>query len=357
MHIMTLLSTISSRASFSLQEIAQHIGGQLDSVHAAVPIFGVGTIEQAKEGELCFLENAKYQKYLMESKAAAILVSYALVPQLQNSPKPIIIVPNPKLAFSKVIHLFYPPKRAAGGIHHSAVVSNNSVIAPSACIGPHCVIGENVIIGDQVIIGANTVIGDHCTLGKNTHIYPNVTLYSNVSLGENNIIHSGVVLGGDGFGFVQDKNQWVKIPHIGGVEIGNNVEIGANTTIDRGMINNTVIEEGVIIDNLVQIAHNVRIRKYTAIAACVGIAGSADIGAHCQIGGGTIINGHITIPEGTYFIGGSQVGNSIKKPGVYSSGIPAKEYTGWIKNIARFHQLDEMAHRLKVLENKIKSED
>lgn len=348
---------MSTRASFSLEEIAQHLEGQLESVHAAITISGVGTIEQAKVGDLCFLENEKYQKYLTQTKAAAVLVSYAMAPQVQSSGKPMIIVANPKLAFSKVIRLFHPQKRPPVGIHSSAIIGQNTVIDPSACIGPNCVIGDNVLIKEQVIIGANVVIGDNCTIAKDTYIYPNVSIYSNVSLGENNIIHSGVVLGGDGFGFIQDKIQWVKIPHVGGVEIGNNVEIGANTTIDRGMINNTVIEEGVIIDNLVQIAHNVHIGAYTAIAACVGIAGSAIIGAQCQIGGGTIINGHITIPQGTYFIGGSQVGNSIKKPGVYSSGIPAKEYTGWIKNIARFHQLDEMAHRLKVLENKLKSED
>lgn len=348
------MKKLQQPASFSLKELADHVGGQIEITHAPIPIQGVGTIEQACDGEICFLENAKYQKFLEASKASAVVISQSMA---QTCLKPVIIVKNPKLAFAKIIRLFHPEKVQKPGIHASVIIGNNTIVDPSACIGPYCVLGENVIIEANVILGGQVTIGDHCHIGKNSYLHPNVNVYSNVILGENNMIHSGVVLGSDGFGFVQNEQTWVKIPHIGGVRIGNNVEIGANTTVDRGVIEDTIIEDGVIIDNLVQIAHNVHIGSYTAIAGCVGIAGSAKIGSYCQIGGGSIINGHLTISDYTYFIGGSQVGNSIKKSGVYSSGIPAKEYASWVKNVARFHQLDEMANRLKVLESKLKTED
>lgn len=253
--------------------------------------------------------------------------------------RPVIIVENPKWAFAQIIRLMHPDTGLLPGVHPSVVIGENTLIDPSASIGAHC------------------VIGDGCVIGKNTLIFPNVTLYSKVKIGDNTIVHSGATLGSDGFGFAQNQEGWLKVPHIGGVSIGHYVEIGANTSIDRGLIEDTIIEDGVIIDNLVHIAHNVHVGAYTAIAACVGIAGSAKIGKHCQIGGGSIINGHITIADYTFFIAGSQVGNSIKKPGIYSSGIPAKEYAGWVKNVARFHQLDALADRIKALEHELKKLD
>lgn len=320
-------------SSFSLESLAHQVGGHLDAAFSQVLVYGVGTIEKAGEGEICFIDNEKYLKYVSLSKASAILMP----PHMAKSCSvPVIIVENPKWAFAQIVRLMHPETGLKPGIHSSVVVGKNTTIDKSASIGPHCVIGDN------------------CVIGQNTLIYPNVTLYSNVAIGNNVVIHSGATIGSDGFGFAQNQERWLKIPHIGGVKIGNDVEIGANTTIDRGLIEDTLLEEGIIIDNLVHIAHNVHIGAYTAIAACVGIAGSAHIGRHCQIGGGSMINGHITIADYSYFIAGSQVGNSIKKSGIYSSGIPAKEYSSWVKNVARFHQLDALADRIKVLESELK---
>lgn len=320
----------------SLGELAHYVGGCLtEGTDAQLSIVGINTIQGAVEGELCFIDNKKYLKQLAHSKASAVLLSESMGKQ---GAWPAIIVENPKLAFAKIMGLFYPDRQSPG-IHPSVIIGKNTVIDPSASIGAYCVLGDN------------------CHIGQHTILCPNVTVYSGTIIGERSIIHSGAVLGGDGFGYAQCQEGWFKIPHVGGLRIGARVEIGANTTIDRGMIEDTVIDEGVIIDNLVHIAHNVKIGAYTAIAACVGIAGSAIIGQHCQIGGGSIINGHISLADHTYLIPGSQVGNSIKNPGVYSSGIPAKAYHLWVKNVARFHQLDEMADRLKRLENKLKAEN
>lgn len=321
----------------TLGELARYVGGRLtEGTDAQLAIVGINTVERAREGEVCFIDNKKYLKQLAHSKASAVLLSELMAKQ---GTWPSIIVENPKWAFAKIMGLFYPDKtQLSPGIHPSVVIGKNTVIDPSASIGAYCVLGDN------------------CHIGPHTILHPHVTLYSNTTIGSYSIIHSGAILGGDGFGYAQYQEGWFKIPHIGGLRIGDRVEIGANTTIDRGMIEDTVIHEGVIIDNQVHIAHNVEIGYHTAIAACVGIAGSAKIGRHCQIGGGSIINGHISIIDHTYLIPGSQVANSIKNPGIYSSGIPAKAYPLWIKNVARFHQLDEMADRLKRLENKLKEE-
>ena len=346
--------TKATSFGFTLGELATQVGAQVDAAHAGLSIVGINTIECAIEGEICFVDNTKYLKKLSDSKASAVLILEGMNHQSDCVP---VIVENPKWAFAKIIALFYPNKVQPSGIHPTVIVGQNTVIDPSASIGPHCVLGDFVSIEAGVCLGAHVVVGDHCHIGKNTFLHPNVSLYANVTLGADCIIHSGVILGSDGFGFAQHQQTWVKIPHIGGLKIGNGVEIGANTSIDRGLMTDTVIQDGVIIDNLVHIAHNVQIGAYTAIAACVGIAGSAKIGQYCQIGGGSLINGHITIADYTYFIAGSQVASSIKKSGLYASAIPAKEYARWVKNVARFHQLDEMASRLKSLENKLKAEN
>lgn len=346
----------ASNLSFSLKTLADLVQGQIDAKDAELSISGLNTIEAATQTQIVFVDSPKYLKPLSSSKACAVLISKSVAAQAEHLPAK-IVVDNPKWAFAKIMGLFYPQKAHPRGLHASVVVGEGSSISSSASIGPYCVIGERVHIGDGVILGAQVNIGDDCVIADNTRIHSNVTLYSNVLLGESVVIHSGAILGSDGFGFAQGPEGWFKIPQIGGLKIGKHCEIGANTTIDRGAIEDTIIGDCVIIDNLVHIAHNVQIGDFTAIAACVGIAGSAKIGSYCQIGGGSIINGHITIVDGSYFIGGSQVSNSIKKPGLYSSGIPAKEYALWVKNVARFHQLDHMSSRLKSLENKLKAEN
>ena len=250
----------------------------------------------------------------------------------------------------KVATLFQPEVVISPGIHKTAVIGEGCTIPASASIGPYCVIGKNVVLGEQVIIEAGSFIGENCIVNEKTHLKPRVTLYDNVKIGKHCLIHSGVVLGSDGFGFAQHEGQWVKMPHLAGVTLGNNVEIGANTTIDRGVLEDTVLGDGVIIDNLVQIGHNVNIGDRTAIAALAAIAGSTRIGKACLIGGGAMVGGHLEIADKVYLTATTGVNHSISQPGTYSAGFPAKPNAQWRKNVARFQYLDDMAKRLRVLE-------
>jgi UDP-3-O-[3-hydroxymyristoyl] glucosamine N-acyltransferase len=244
-----------------------------------------------------------------------------------------LITKNPRLALAKLLNLWADAKQTAASIHPSAVI------------------GKNVELGDNLLIEAGVVVGDNCKLGNNTQLKANVTLYNNVTIGANCTVHSGTVIGSDGFGYAVDTDgSWFKMLHLGGVVIGDNVEIGSNTSIDRGMIDNTVIGNNVIIDNLVQIGHNVVIGDRTAIAGCTGVAGSTVIGKNCLIGGASSIAGHITIGDRVNITGTSAVNHSLLEPGVYSSGFPAKENGVWRRNVARFMMLDNMAKRLKELE-------
>lgn len=332
----------------TMQEIAEHLGV---SCHGDpnVSITGVGTLEHAKSSQISFLAEKKYRKFLGSTQASALILPKGLDLNLRVSH---VVVDNPKLAYAKVAAFLFPQKNYPAGIHPSAQVSGQAKVHPSAYIGPGVVIGDGVSIEKGVVIQGGCHIQDGCQVGRYTRLHPNVVLYSNVELGEECILHSGVVIGGDGFGYVFDQNQWLKIPQLGSVIIGKRVEIGANTTIDRGTAEDTVIKDGVIIDNLVQIGHNVTIGQGTAIAGCAGIAGSTQIGRFCLIGGGSCINGHIQIVDHVHLSGGSMVVKSILEPGAYASVIPARPLQKWKRNVARFHQLEDMGHRLKRLEKK-----
>ena len=252
----------------------------------------------------------------------------------------VIVSENPYLLFAKISQLLNKRENLNYTIHGS-VVSQTKNLGDKLYIGPNVVIGENVILGDNSFIGANSYIGDNVKIGLNAYINPNVTLYDNIKIGDNIILHSGVVIGADGFGYASEDKSWVKIPQVGSVEIGDNVEIGANTSVDRGALDNTIIGNGVKIDNQVMIAHNVHIGNNTGIAGCVGIAGSAKIGENCTIGGGAGIQGHIEICDNTYITGMAKVSCSIKEAGVYSSGTPLMLNKLWLKNAARFKKLNE----------------
>ena len=326
----------------TLAELAKLSGAELKG-DPDCPINGVNTLKDAKEGEVAFLSNRHYARYLEKTGASAVILSKE---DSENCTTHALISDNPYLVFAKVTNFLYPLQSHDAGIHPTAIIGENSKIAKTACISAGVVIGNNVQIGEASFIGPGSVIENNAILGNNTRLLANNTVCHDVVIGDKVILHHGAVIGSDGFGMAQDNGQWLKIPQIGSVRIGNDVEIGANTTIDRGAIDDTVIENGVRIDNQVQIAHNVVIGENTAIAGCAGIAGSATVGKRCMIGGQCAISGHIEICDDVIITGMSGVPNSIKEPGVYSSGLPVTENKVWRRNMARFRNLDEIIKKI-----------
>lgn len=323
----------------TLAELATIIGAELSAiVNPNIVISSIEKLETAGPGSISFCTHASYQKLLETTNASAVLLAAS---EAESCKVPVLISANPRLALAKLLGLCAPDTNAATA----------DLIHPSA------VIGANVTLGRNVKIGPNCTIGDNCILGDDTTLKSNVVLYHGITLGKRCAVHSGTVIGSDGFGYaVDEKGNWVKMPHLGGVVIGDDVEIGSNTSIDRGMIDDTVIGNKVIIDNLVQIGHNVIIGDNTAIAGCVAIAGSANIGKYCLIGGASSIAGHISLTDKVHITATSAVSNTIKKPGVYSSGLPARENGDWRRNVARFLTIDSMAKRIRDLEKTIITE-
>lgn len=331
-----------------LQELVDSIGATLQGDPECV-ITGLASLEEAGPGHLSFLTSRQYRKFLKLTSASAVI----LRPEdAQECPVSAVISDNPRLTLAKVARLFEKKENLSPGVHPTTLLGEDTVVAPTASVSAYCVIGKGVTIGAGAVIHPGCILGDGVRIGANSVLKPRVVIYENARIGESCLIHSGVVIGADGFGFANDEDgTWVKMPHLGSVIIGNKVEIGANTTIDRGFLKDTQIGDGVIIDNLVQIGHNVSIGAHTAIAGCVAIAGSTTIGQYCLIGGCATIGGHIEIADRISITATSGVNHSIMTPGVYSSGMPAKPNHIWRKNIARFQTLDEMAKRMRVLEN------
>jgi UDP-3-O-[3-hydroxymyristoyl] glucosamine N-acyltransferase len=333
--------------SYTLAELAE-LTNSVVYGDADCRITGVATLQLAQQGDISFLANRRYLRYLASTQASAVITS----PDDQSScPVNNLVSGDPYLAFVRIVHHFHPGQPCLPGISPSAVISDSAGIAPSAFIGAHAVIGDDTDIGENVYIGPGCVLGKRVTIAANTRLVANISICDGVSIGRRVILHPGVVIGADGFGIVEDDEKWLKIPQIGSVIIGDDVEIGANTTIDRGALGDTVIEQDVKIDNQVQIGHNVRIGAHTAIAGCVGVAGSASIGRNCKIGGMTAISGHIEIADNVIINGMTGVANSIKQAGHYGSAIPAMDARIWKKNVVRFKQLDDMVKRLKHLES------
>lgn len=332
--------------TFTLKQIAELLGAQLEG-DPTCEIKSMASINNAKQGTISFLLSPKFKKYLETTQASALIVPNNFDQKLNTN---LLFMANPNIGYAKLAKLFNPKKRPAPGIHPSAVVGEDTTIDSSASIGPNVVIGDNVTIAANTIIGPGSFIGDDCIVGKDCEFNANVTCYSNVKIGDRVVLHSGVVLGADGFGMINDNGAWQKIPQLGGVQIGNDVEIGANTTIDRGAIDDTIIEDGVKLDNLIMIGHNVQIGSHTAIAGQAGIAGSTKIGRYCMIGGQAGIADHLEIGDTVIFTAGAQVSKSITEPGIYSSGMPVETRTEWHRNIAHYRRLDKMAKRIKRLE-------
>lgn len=340
---------MQKKQTLTLQAIADAIEATLHG-DPNCEITGVATLEQADVGDISFLSKKQYRKYLPGTKASAVILSAEDEKDCETNA---LICKDPRLGLARVVQMFKPDVVITPGVDDTAIIGQNCDLPESVFIGPHVVIGDGVRLGEGVVLGAGSVIGDNCQIEDNTHLNPRVTLYANVRIGKNCLLHSGVVVGSDGFGFANEAGQWVKLQHLGGVVIGNQVEIGSNTTIDRGFLEDTEIGDGVIIDNLVQIGHNVMIGKNTAIAGCVAIAGSAQIGEYCMIGGGACIGGHLTIVNQVYITAMSGVNHSLNTPGIYSSGFPAKPAESWRKNAARFNFLNSMFKRLHALESKV----
>ena len=331
----------------TLAQIALHVDGVIIG-DAECEISNVSTLQAANRQQISFLANSKYKKYLPTSQAGAVIVSKEMAELVKNSA---IVVDDPYVAYAKIATLLNPPKKITTGISPTAIVEASVTILKTVSIGPQVVIEANVILADNVVIGAGTVLQDEVIVGENTRIAENVTICHGVEIGKNVVIHPGVVIGADGFGIVNDKGKWIKIPQIGRVKIGDNVEIGANTTVDRGAIEDTVIGDGVKLDNQIQVGHNVIIGNNTVIAGCSGIAGSTIIGENCIIGGGVGIGGHIEIADNVIITGMSMVTKSLTKAGIYSSGIPAEPTSQWHKNVVRYRQMDKLVARVKKLED------
>lgn len=336
--------------SRTLAQIAQHVDGQVvgDRDYA---ITGVGTLTQAGPEQISFLANNKYRKFLRSTRAGAVIVAPGFGEGLELN---LIEVADPYVAYARVAALLHPEPETRPGIHPSAWVHPEAKVADNVSIGPQVSVEAGTVIAEGVSIGAGTVVEPGVRIGRDTRIKANVTLCREVQVGDRVIIHPGVVIGADGFGIANDNGHWIKVPQVGRVVIGNDVEIGANTTIDRGAIDDTLISDGVKLDNQIQIGHNVVIGEHTVIAGCVGIAGSTRIGSHCAIGGGTGIAGHIEIADGVQLTGMSMVTKSITEGGVYSSGIPIEPARQWHKNVIRYRQMDKLFERVRQLEKQLK---
>ncbi|KEY91513.1 UDP-3-O-[3-hydroxymyristoyl] glucosamine N-acyltransferase [Candidatus Photodesmus blepharus] len=331
----------------TLAELACITGGVLlGDPHLIVT--SVSAIDKAGEESVTFLSNPKYAKYLKDCKARIVIVEKGA--QLANCKGNLLVVTDPYVAFAKIAQVLDTTPKPEEGISSSAVISKSAKLGANVSVGANSVIELGVEISDNAVIGAGCFIGKNAKIGSDTRLWANVTLYHGVIVGKNCLIQSGAVVGADGFGYANESGEWIKIPQIGAVHIGNRVEIGACTTIDRGALDNTVIEDNVVLDNQLQIAHNVHVGYGTAIAGGTIIAGSTIIGKHCTIGGGSVINGHIKIADDVTITGMSMVMRGISEKGVYSSGVPLQPNKKWRKTATLVHRINEMNERIKRVE-------
>ena len=337
--------------TYRLHELAELLDAELRGA-ADYSINGIGTLQHARPDQLAFLANASYRKQLAETQAGAVLLR---TEDAEGYTGNCLVVADPYLAYARLSHHFDRKPVAQRGIHPSAVIAPTAQVAATASIGPGVVIEEEAIIGERVVLGAHSFVGARSSIGADGWLAPRVTLYHDVHIGERVVIQSGAVLGGEGFGFAKQDGEWLKIAQIGGVSVGHDVEIGANTTIDRGALDDTKIGNDVKLDNQIMIAHNVEVGDHTAMAACVGISGSTKIGRNCMLAGGVGLVGHIEICDNVFITGMTMVTHSITEPGAYSSGTAMQAAGEWKKNAVRFRQLDAMAKRIRALEKMTES--
>ncbi|WAJ39042.1 UDP-3-O-(3-hydroxymyristoyl)glucosamine N-acyltransferase [Pseudomonas sp. GOM7] len=340
---------MSMTATYTLGQLAERLGATLRGAEGR-GITGLATLQEARPEQLSFLANTQYRKFLAQTQAGAVLLTAS---DAEGYAGDALIVANPYLAYAQLSHLFDRKPQAVAGIHPTAQVAADAQVDPSASIGAYAVIEGGAQIAAGVSIGAHCVIGARSVIGEGGWLAPRVTLYHDVRIGKRVVIQSGAVIGGEGFGFANEKGVWQKIAQIGGVTIGDDVEIGANTTVDRGALSDTLIGNGVKLDNQIMIAHNVQIGDNTAMAGCCGISGSTKIGRNCMIAGGVGMVGHIEVCDNVFVTGMTMVTRSITEPGAYSSGTAMQPAGEWKKSAARIRQLDEMAKRLRELEKQL----
>jgi len=331
-----------SGAGFELQELAARFGLELRG-EPATRIEGVGTLEGAGATQLAFLANPAYRKQLPATRAAAVVLR---ADDAGDCPVPCLVAKDPYAAFARAAALFEPAPAHAPGVHASAIVEDGAQVAAGASIGPMCFVSASARIGAGAVLGPGCIVGEDCEVGEDCCLVARVTLVARVRLGRRVRLHPGAVLGAEGFGLAMAEGRWLKVPQLGGVRIGDDCEVGANTTIDRGAIEDTVLEEDVRLDNQIQVGHNVRIGAHTAMAGCVAVAGSTRIGSYCLIGGGAGFVGHIEVGDRVTVTARSLVTHSIAGPGEYSSGTPLQPTRKWRRNAARFKQLDELARKI-----------
>ncbi|ELB2882533.1 UDP-3-O-(3-hydroxymyristoyl)glucosamine N-acyltransferase [Vibrio alginolyticus] len=339
--------------TLTLAELATITGGELFGDESLV-VSRVAPMDKAQEGDVTFLSNPKYAKHLSECQATVVMVKAEHKDQCVGNA---LVVSDPYVAFALVVQAMDTTPKPADDIAPSAVIAADVKVGENVTIGANAVIETGVELGDNVSVGAGCFIGKNAKLGNNTKLWANVTIYHEVSLGDDCLVQSGTVIGSDGFGYANDKGEWIKIPQLGSVRIGNRVEIGACTTIDRGALEDTIIEDNVILDNQLQIAHNVQIGYGTVMPGGTIVAGSTKIGKYCQIGGASVLNGHITIADGVAITGMGMVMRSIEEKGLYSSGIPLQTNREWRKTATRVHRIDEMNKRLKAVEKQLEQKE
>ncbi|MBK9254933.1 MAG: UDP-3-O-(3-hydroxymyristoyl)glucosamine N-acyltransferase [Saprospiraceae bacterium] len=336
----------------NVRQIAELVNGEIQG-DPEILLYGPGKIDEGKPGTITFLANDKYEHFIYDSNASAVLVNKSFRPVKPVKPT-LIFVENVYTALSVLLTKFDIGLAKDSGTASTAVIDNTSIIGQNVSIGHHCIIRKNVEIGDNAIIYGQVFVGDGVRIGKNTKIYPGVKIYHHCVIGDNCVIHANAVIGSDGFGFANNAaGEYQKIPQVGNVILENNVEIGANTVIDRATMGSTLISQGVKLDNLIQIAHNVVIGKNTVIAAQTGIAGSTTIGANCMIGGQVGIVGHIHIADGAMIQAQSGISSSVNNENAKLYGSPAIEYSNYLKSYAYFKKLPDLAYQIRMLENEI----
>ncbi|CDG18986.1 UDP-3-O-(3-hydroxymyristoyl)glucosamine N-acyltransferase [Xenorhabdus doucetiae] len=339
--------------SIRLADLAQQLNAQLHG-DGDIVITSIAPMYSANNEQITFLSDSRYTDKLAACQAAAVVLREADLPHCKVAA---LVVSDPYLAYARMAQIMDTTPKPAQDIHPSAVISPEAVLGENVAVGANAVIESGVVLGDNVIVGAGCFVGKNARIGAGTRLWANVSVYHHVEMGKSCLIQSGTVIGSDGFGYANERGNWVKIPQLGTVIIGDRVEIGACTTIDRGALDNTVIGNSVIIDNQCQIAHNVTIGDNTAVAGGVIMAGSLKIGRYCMIGGASVINGHMEICDKVTITGMSMVMRPITEPGVYSSGIPLQPNKVWRKTAALVMNINEMNKRLKSVERQLEGEN
>jgi len=338
---------------FNAGQLAERIGGRLVG-DPATRFDRVDSLANADSGALSFATSSRFAQALSKTAASVVLLTEELLP---FCPSTAVVVDNPHVAFAQVAQWFLQDERPEPGVHPTAVIADDVELGEGVVVGPQCVIGEGTRLGKGVVLGPSCVLGRRVSIDADTLLVARVTILDRVRIGARCVIQPGAVIGSEGFGLAMDRGRWVRVPQLGTVVIGDDVDIGANTTIDRGAIQDTMIADGAKLDNLIQIAHNVEVGEHSAIAGCAGLAGSSRVGRHCTLAGGVGLAGHLTLADNVHVTGMSMVTRSLSEPGVYSAGTPLDTNRNWHRNAVRFKQLDQMARRLAELERQVASMD